>query len=545
MGKTNGKWAFGTKGAKRAAGIAFALCVVLGGAAGGGAAGAGATSARATLSKDDATAEPDATLPAALCQVVYPLDQTPEQGYRYMFLGNAFFINEDGYLVTAAHLLSYFKHGGEPYILVGPREGSKRMIEAPIVAADWEHDVAVLRATPNPFKGANGGGGAGGKDAAKKGGGKIGYLALSAETPEAGSAVMSASLRPANVEDAHTVNPPLEDFSRGAVIRYQLYRERGVGERELLLYDGQVVAGQSGSPLVSAETHGVVGVVVGRWLHPAVIPSGADSAHETISPGAALRIHYAIGLLEQEHVAWHMASAAGEISATDSGTATGARAAAANAASNGSGAGANAGTSAAGTEQTKGFTAPAPLSVVPTRYPPQALFGGEVMLDAQVETSGKIGDVRVMTGDAPFLEPVMEAVRTWTFTPARMDGRAVEARIGIVFQFPQSFLPHVAPRQHKHPEAQSKDTRDHAALPTMTTEPEYPAMTTADGSVAFYGVVEAEGELSGVSVLRDIETLTAPVMAAAQHWTFAAGERNGEKADSALVVVVTFRRPVT
>src|SRR6516162_11179352 len=66
----------------------------------------------------------DAALLASVCPVVYPLDQFPtERGYRYFFFGNAFFINEKGYLVTAAHILNSFRDGGRPYILVGSPRG--------------------------------------------------------------------------------------------------------------------------------------------------------------------------------------------------------------------------------------------------------------------------------------------------------------------------------------------------------------------------------------------------------------------------------------
>ena len=86
----------------------------------------------------------DAALLASICPVVYPLDQFPtERGYRYFFFGNAFFINEEGYLITAAHVLNSFRGGGRPYILVGTSVGSRRLQEAELVAEDWEHDVAV------------------------------------------------------------------------------------------------------------------------------------------------------------------------------------------------------------------------------------------------------------------------------------------------------------------------------------------------------------------------------------------------------------------
>jgi TonB family protein len=436
----------------------------------------------------------DPALSAALCQVVYPLDESPEEGYRYMFLGNGFFINDQGYVITAAHLLSSFRYGGAPYILVGPPQGPARILEAPIVAADWDHDVAVLHATPNPFHGDN----------------KIKFLPLSTETPAPGADVLAGSLIPPDEKDAHTSAAPLEDFSQGEVIDYQFYREKDAAE-QLLLFDQEVVPGQSGAPLVSAGTHAVVGVIVGRWLHPAVAPSGPESGHVTVSPGAALRIHYAIGLLEQLHVRWDMASESTE-------------------------------EPAASARQTNESSVPVALSLVGAPYPPQALLGGEVLLDAQVDSDGKLSDVRVASGSGPFLDAALGAVRTWSFVPARVDGRAVESRIGIVFQFPQSFLPRLTPDQHKYPES-LLNSDDRGALPVVTVEPSYPANTLGEGSVILYGVVDSQGQINSLSALRDVESLAAPVESAVRQWRFAAGLKNGQKTRSAIVVVTTFRRP--
>src|SRR5262252_4580153 len=79
-----------------------------------------------------------ANLAEAICPVVYPLDETPsEKGYHYLFYGNAFFINEDGYLVTAAHLLYSFKDGGQPHVLVALPSGQRHLLKTDVVATDW------------------------------------------------------------------------------------------------------------------------------------------------------------------------------------------------------------------------------------------------------------------------------------------------------------------------------------------------------------------------------------------------------------------------
>ncbi len=441
----------------------------------------------------------DAALSAAMCPIVFPLDQFPtSQGYRYFFYGDAFFINEDGYLITAAHVVSSFRDGGRPYILVGPPGGPRRLQGADLVAEDWEHDVAVLRATPNPFAGQH----------------SVAFLPLTAERPSLGKAVIAVSLRPADLHDSHTSEEPVEERFQGQVIDYQFTHDEDVREKvesELLLFNQKVVPGQSGSPLLSADSHEVVGIVVGQWLRPTVIRIATTAQPLVTSPGAALRIHYAISLLRQKGIAWHPALVA---SAPPNSP----------------------------TPPASGFSPPVPVSLVATPYPPQALMGGEVVLDALIDSGGRLAELNVVNGAAPFLEPVLSAVRTWTFSAAQMDGRAVEARIGIVFQFPQSFMPKLIAREHKYDEP-SEDSAGHGALPVTTVEPNYPPNTTAEGSVALYDVVDPQGQVTSTRVLRDVEPLTAATLAASQQWHFVPGKQAGANTDSAVILVVTFRRP--
>ena len=445
-----------------------------------------------TASRATAT---EAPLTAALCQVVYPLDQFPTaKGFHYTFYGNAFFINEEGYLITAGHVLSAFHDGGQPHIIVGSPNKPRQLLEASVVAADWEHDVAVLRAKPNPFPGDN----------------NFAFLPLSAEMPPKGKAVLAASLLSPDVENASSLDVPLENLTQGEVLDYQFHQEAGFLESELLLVSQQISAGQSGSPLVSTDSHGVVGIIVGRWLLPVVVPSAANRNHLTLSPGAALRIHYAISLLQKNHIAWHAAAEASSRREVP--------------------------------PQEAGFTPPFPVSIVGTNYPPQALFGGDVLLEALIDSSGKPTEIRVVSGDAPFLEPALSAARTWTFTPAHLDGHDVEARIGIVFQFPQSFLPPLGSKERKHNEPVA-DSNDRSALPVFTVEPDYPPNTNVQGSVALYNLVDSEGHITSTTGLLDVEPLTAPTAAALRRWQFAPAKHAGAATESAVIVVETFRRP--
>ena len=433
---------------------------------------------------------------AAICPVVYPLDQNPsEKGYHYLFYGNAFFINEDGYLITAAHLLHSFRDCGLPHVLVELPSGQRRLLKAEVAATDWEHDVAVLRVTPNPFEGPY----------------RVAFLPLATDQPAPGKSVLSVSFRPSSLEEAYTFDEPLEDRSEGEVLSYQYTRSEKGREIELLLYSQRVIPGQSGAPIISGETGEVVGFIEGRWLHPTAIPFVTTAEQVDPSPGAAVSIHYAISLLQQQGIPWHATLEPAKVVESPK-------------------------------ENVKGFSGPTPLSLVAAPFPPQALFGGEILFDAKVDTRGKLTDVRVVQGQSPFLEEVLGAVQTWTFLPARRNDRAVEARIGIVFQFAQPYVPKLTARVHEYKET-GTESKDRAALPIFTLEPEYPPNSIGEGSVVLNAMVDRDGRVTSLHVARDLASLTAPTVEAVQQWKFAPGRRGGEPAESQVIVVVTFRRP--
>src|SRR5437879_3491883 len=148
----------------------------------------------------------DSSLSAAVCPIVYQLDRSPSsRGYHYSFFGNGFFINEQGYLLTVAHVMGNFRNGGQPYILVSGPNSPPQLVQASVVATDPEHDVAILLANPNPFAGKH----------------KVAFLPLAPEPAFRGQSVMALSLHPPKLQNAHTFEIPREDRSSGAVLSYE------------------------------------------------------------------------------------------------------------------------------------------------------------------------------------------------------------------------------------------------------------------------------------------------------------------------------------
>jgi hypothetical protein len=443
----------------------------------------------------------DETLWDAICPIVYPVDQSAsDRGYHYLFYGNGFFINSDGYLITAAHVLNQL-HGGQPYILLHQSSSEFRIAPAILIAIDREHDVALLRVAPNPFLGNF----------------KVSFLSLSPGRPSTGDSVLSAALLPSKPREAYTLNATIEMRAWGEVLDSEFSQlEKGKGDTELLIFSQEVAFGQSGAPVLSTESQKVVGLVEGQWFGRNTLTMLAAEHHAL---GAILPIHYVMALLQQKHIAWH--SGSGDFENNQNLT-----------------------------DSSQRTSAPEALSLVPAAYPSQSIFGGEVLLDALVVSTGTLADIKTIHGETPYLEKTLFAVRTWTFLPMRSDDPVTEPRIGIVFNFVPRLNNTSTPTKTHNYEAASTDSEEHnsserAGLPVATVEPEYPPGANAQGSVILCADIDEHGQLDSVRVLRGLEPFTPAAIAALHHWRFAPAKHLGANVAAPVIVVFTFAQPLS
>jgi TonB family protein len=78
--------------------------------------------------------------------------------------------------------------------------------------------------------------------------------------------------------------------------------------------------------------------------------------------------------------------------------------------------------------------APQALST-PLGYPTAASGAATVVLELTLDTAGTVADARVLSGEPPFDQAALDAVRSWRFVPAQRAGRAVAARIRYAVSF--------------------------------------------------------------------------------------------------------------
>jgi TonB family protein len=73
-------------------------------------------------------------------------------------------------------------------------------------------------------------------------------------------------------------------------------------------------------------------------------------------------------------------------------------------------------------------------------YPPNTTAFGTVVLDVRIGSGGDVKRVNVVHGVAALTGSAITAVKTWGFSPARKNGKAVDSHTVVAFVFPSPAL---------------------------------------------------------------------------------------------------------
>ncbi len=89
-------------------------------------------------------------------------------------------------------------------------------------------------------------------------------------------------------------------------------------------------------------------------------------------------------------------------------------------------------------ENIPGFVAPEPMTMVQPVYPDSVIqrgLHGEIKLQVLVGTDGLVKNIKVIAAPPGMSEPVIEAVKKWVFSPARIRGKPVSVWIEMPIRF--------------------------------------------------------------------------------------------------------------
>jgi TonB family protein len=179
-------------------------------------------------------------------------------------------------------------------------------------------------------------------------------------------------------------------------------------------------------------------------------------------------------------------------------------------------------------------------------YPTSRLDAGVVTLSVELDNTGHVAGVGILRDISSVSGLGIAAVRSWTYTPATLNGKPVASTLTINIVYDPGFLgadniPLPPPSQ-----VQPISTKDPAFFPpqlnTATFAP-YPAKAKTQGAVVLNVTLDSNGNAAKVATLRDVPPLTASATAALKNWNFSAATYQGKPIQSHMVVAFLFRSP--
>jgi TonB family protein len=179
-------------------------------------------------------------------------------------------------------------------------------------------------------------------------------------------------------------------------------------------------------------------------------------------------------------------------------------------------------------------------------YPANSLDAGVVTLSVYIEKTGQVLGVTILRDIPSVSGPAAAAVRSWTYTPATLDGKPVQSTLTINIEYDPGFLgadniPLPPPSQVQP--ISTNDTPFYPPVLNSATFAPYPAKAKAQGAVVLNVTLDANGNASRVVTLRDVPPLTASATAALKNWNFSAATYDGNPIQSHMAVAFVFRSP--
>jgi TonB family protein len=174
------------------------------------------------------------------------------------------------------------------------------------------------------------------------------------------------------------------------------------------------------------------------------------------------------------------------------------------------------------------------------------IASGTVVLDVLVSEKGEVLNVQVRRDIVPLTEEAVSSVRTWTFEPARLDGKAATSRVTVAVTFnPPSVLAANVPLPPLI--RQDDEARIQSALQppevTFAAFPAYPSGAIGPATAIVEATIDEAGKVRSTKVLRDVPPFTAKAPQAVERWRFMPGLLNGRPLESRAVLAFVFRQP--
>lgn len=168
-------------------------------------------------------------------------------------------------------------------------------------------------------------------------------------------------------------------------------------------------------------------------------------------------------------------------------------------------------------------------------YPVVAYQGGTVVAALEL-SKGSVKNVRILSGDKPFVEPAAAALRQWRFPADRTNPALVIAN----FRGPNLYS--IGSSEHA---VDAGAVPDSLPRPRRVTEPAYPPNSLGQGSVILQLSLTRKGAIANTRVLKGAGDLARACTEAVRTWKLDPPRKMPADAPAPeAFAVCVFRRPV-
>lgn len=194
------------------------------------------------------------------------------------------------------------------------------------------------------------------------------------------------------------------------------------------------------------------------------------------------------------------------------------------------------------------FTPPRLLKAeLPAIPAPTIVGGGEVLIEAIVDRTGRVTRPIVLRATPPYTQMVLDAAATWRFEPARTIGpdgveTAVEMPVAIAGVYRPPILMN-APTIGEPPKDWSKPSGD-VAYPISTQMPNYPPQARDEGVVLFEVALNDAGAITEARSVASTGGFESAARDALAQFRFRPGSYRARPVPATTYVLFGFRAPV-
>ena len=167
---------------------------------------------------------------------------------------------------------------------------------------------------------------------------------------------------------------------------------------------------------------------------------------------------------------------------------------------------------------------------------------GHEYLRLSVDTGGRVQRVVSLTPPAGVGARLRDAVRAWSFSPAREAGAPVPAGVLVAGVFRPATL--YDPPGLDAPSGDVRSERRDIPIPVVTPAPPHPASAVGDGVALIEVEVNQQGTVSTARVATATPGFAAAALRTARRWQFQPATRGERPVPSVAYLVFSFRAPV-